>query len=138
LAHAEAVRGLTRVFDSLAVSAASAAARLAEMTGQGTGNAAMATLLANFFTHTGGLGSVPTAFGLTGVGSENLVEAEIQRRQATRVGAEGGLVGNLSPIYAEISRRLFFRDDKAAINSRVDADLVAVYLQFFTRLVVNV
>ena len=139
IAHAEQVRGLTRVFDSLAVSAAGAAARLAEMTGQSHGDALTATILNNFFTRN----------EAGRVGTMNATEAEIERRQVTRTGAEAGLVGNffapfgaglvgnLSPVYAEISRRLFFRDDRAAVASQVDADLVAIYLQFFTRFVLN-
>ena len=44
-------------------------------------------------------------FGLTGPGSQNVLEAEIQRRQVTRVGSERGLVGTQNPVEAEIQRR---------------------------------
>jgi hypothetical protein len=133
------------VVDSLAASAQGAAARLAVLT-TGLGDATMATILSNIFTRmeSGRVGTMNatemaiaeraqrrSATGL--VGSMNPTEQAIaeraQRRSAT------GLVGNLNPVYAEISRRLFFRDDRA---SRVDADLVGIYLRFFTRLVVNI
>lgn len=44
---------------------------------------------------------------LDGVGVQNETEAEIQRRQVTRVGAERGLVGTQNATEAEILRRIF-------------------------------
>jgi hypothetical protein len=147
VAHAESVQGLTRAFAAATTAMAACGQRLQDVVGPG--DTASATMLAKFFTRleSGKVGTqnateaeiqrrqftrVGAERGLVGV--QNVTEAEIQRRQFTRVGAESGLVGNFNPVYAEISRRMFTRLDGV---SRGDQALVGIYLQFFTRLMVR-
>jgi hypothetical protein len=70
---------------------------------------------------------------LQGVGSENPIEAEIQRRQVTRVGAEAGLVGTQNATEIEIYRRIFERvGAEAGLVGSENATMAEIYRRLVT------